>query len=91
MTVPEGRLIHISSAVVTCRHDALDRVRQAIGGIDLAEVMHAEAGKLVVVIEGATRRVIADCLARISLLEGVMAAALVYEQAEPADSLGKEA
>lgn len=85
----QQKLIHISSAVVRCLPAAVDRVRERIGELRAAEVVRAEGNKLVVIIEGASSGAVGDCLTRISAYEGVVSAALVYEQVEPAESVGE--
>lgn len=53
--------------------------------------MHGEQGKLIVILEGPTSGAIGELLTRINLMEGVISAAMVYEQIEPVESLGEEA
>ncbi len=82
--------VHISSVVVRAAADKMLEVQAAIGRIEGCEVFHAENGKIVVVIEGPSSGVVGDRLATMSLLDGVFAAGLVYEQVETAQSLGEE-
>ena len=76
----EGRRHHISSAVVATRPGALDGVLAALAGFDNVEVHGADKGKIVVVIEGPNTGVLGDTLMRISILDGVIAANMVFEQ-----------
>ena len=91
--MPERRhdVAHISSAVVRCRPADMMRLTAEIDAIDGAETVHGEQGKLIVILEGPTSGAIGDLLTRISLKEGVISAAMVYEQIEPVESLGEEA
>lgn len=90
--MPEGgAVVHISSAVVRCRPADMDRLRTGIGNIAGAEVAHGEGGRLIVILEGATSGAIGELLTRITLMDGVISAAMVYEQVEPAETLGEEA
>lgn len=91
MPEADGRFVHISSAVVRCLPARLAAVRAAIDAMDAAEVVHAEGNKLIVIIEGAGSGAVGACLTRIAAHEGVVSAAMVYEQVEPSESLGDEA
>lgn len=88
--VRHEKLIHISSAVVRCLPAAVDLVRDRIAMLQAAEVVHSEGNKFVVIIEGASSGAVGACLARISAFDGVVSAALVYEQVEPAESVGEQ-
>ncbi|WP_096788063.1 chaperone NapD [Rhodobacter sp. CZR27] len=83
-------MLHISSAVlrvVPGREDAVTREVEAMG----AEVALAGTGRLVVLMEAPSGGAIGDLLTRMTLIEGVHAACMVYEQAEPLRTLGEEA
>ncbi|HRO50355.1 MAG TPA: chaperone NapD [Hyphomicrobium sp.] len=86
-----GAFLHISSAVIRCLPAAVEAVRGSIEGLDMAEVVHVEGNKIIVVIEGTSSGMVGDCLTQISAVEGVLSAAMVYEQVEPAESAGEEA
>lgn len=74
---------HISSLVVHGRPEALPALAAAIAKIAGAEVPIADArGKMVVTLETRTEAEIADAVARISLLEGVFAATLVFHHVD---------
>jgi nitrate reductase NapD len=74
---------HISSLLVHGRPEAVPGLAAAIAGIAGAEVPIADpSGKLVVTIEGASEDAIADALARINLLDGVLAATLVFHHVD---------
>ena len=72
---------HISSAIVTTRPESLEAVTGRLGQLDGVEVHAAEAGKIVVTIEGPTAGYLGDVLLGISATDGVLAAHMVFEQA----------
>ena len=77
---------HVSSLVVHVRHEHLAQVRAALIGMPGIEI-HAEGGgKLVVTLETASEGDIAARLSEISVLDGVLSAALVFHHFEPAES-----
>ena len=77
---------HVSSLVVHVRHENLAQVRAALAGMPGIEI-HAEGGgKLVVTLETTSEGDIAARLSEISLLDGVLSAALVFHHFEPAES-----
>ncbi len=82
-------VVHISSAVVRALPARAASVIAAIGQLPDVEVFHAEAGKIVVVLEGATSGALAATLSEINLIEGVVSANLVYEHIEPLSALGE--
>lgn len=79
--------VHISSMVVHTRPEQMCAVKRDIGGVPGAEI-HGESacGKLVVVLESSTQAHITDTIEKISGLEHVLSAALVYHQIEPLES-----
>jgi nitrate reductase NapD len=85
-----SRMVHISSVVVRTTPARSAEVEAAIARLEGCEVFHAENGKIVVVIEGTSSGVVGERLATMSLMDGVHAAGLVYEQVEPAEMLGEE-
>jgi nitrate reductase NapD len=91
MPEPKSDVAHISSAVVRCRPADMMRLAAEIDAMDGAETVHGEQGKLIVILEGPTSGAIGELLTRINLMEGVISAAMVYEQIEPVESLGEEA
>lgn len=82
-------VVHISSAVVRALPARAADVIEAIGRLPGVEVFHAEGGKIVVVLEGATSGALAASLAEINLIQGVVSANLVYEHIERLSSLGE--
>jgi periplasmic nitrate reductase NapD len=76
------RQYHISSAIVAV---APSRVSDVLAGLQtLAGVgVHAvDAGRIVITIEGWSTGELGDCLTTISLMDGVLAANMVFEHAE---------
>ena len=77
-----ARELHISSLVVHARPEAVPAIRPAMAGLPGIEV-HAEAnGKLVVTLETESEQTIVEHLNTISLLDGVLAATLVFHHFE---------
>jgi periplasmic nitrate reductase NapD len=83
------QVVHISSVVVRAWPDRAAAVIEAIDRLPDSQVFHAENGKIVVVLEGATSGAVAARLTEIALIEGVVSANLVYEHIEPLSSLGE--
>ena len=70
---------HVTSLLVHARPTAMDSVRDAILLLPGAEVPIADpSGKMVVTMETASQAEVAEGLTRISLLDGVLSATLVY-------------
>ena len=80
--MPDARRHHISSAVVAAKPGCLDHVLAALDRFDNVEVHGADKGKIVIVIEGPSTGVLGDTLMRISTLDGVIAANMVFEHVE---------
>jgi nitrate reductase NapD len=76
--------LHISSLVVHGHPERLAVVRAALAAFEGVEIHAAdERGKLVVTIETESEADLAERFTAISLLDGVLAAALVYHHVEP--------
>ena len=79
--------LHISSLLVHGLPQCAAGIRDAIAGIQGAEIALADpGGKMVVTVEASSQSGVADALAEISRLDGVLSAVLVYhhvDQAEP--------
>ena len=81
--MPENRRYHhISSAVVSVLPTMADAVMVQLSAMRDVEVHGHQGGKIVVVIEGASTGVMGDHLTRIALLDGVIAANMVFEHIE---------
>jgi nitrate reductase NapD len=82
--------VHISSAVVSvlpaCQAD-IARVLSQMPGV---EVFHQAASKIVIVMEAPDSGVIGGRLAEIAVLNGVLSANMVFEQAASLTELGEE-
>jgi nitrate reductase NapD len=86
MSAPE---VHISSALVHVRPERTGEVARHIEALDGADLHFAEAGKIIVTLEAASSGAIADRLAAIGRLPGVLAATLVYHEVTTAGALGE--
>jgi len=73
-------VLHISSLVVHARPEAAEAVERAILALEGTEVSAREGGKLVVLLETADEDSIVDTTNRISLLDDVYSAGLVYHE-----------
>ena len=73
---------HISSAVIAVKPEHAESVRAVLAGLANVEVHGADRGKIVIVIEGPSTGVLGDTLMRISTLDGVIAANMVFEHVE---------
>jgi nitrate reductase NapD len=73
---------HISSAVVRAIPSKLPDVLAQIAAIEGVEVVAAENGRIVLVLEGESSGVLGERLTAINLLEGVLAASMVFEHSE---------
>ncbi|OAP48296.1 chaperone NapD [Sinorhizobium americanum] len=73
---------HISSAVVVTMPNMQERVVALLAEMPNVEVHAHQHGKIVVVIEGTSTGMLGEILSRISLLEGVVAANMVFEHVE---------
>ena len=73
---------HVSSLVVHVRPEKAHAVRDEMTGMAGVEVHADEGGKIVVTLETDTEADIVTRLNEISLLDGVMSAALVFHHCE---------
>ena len=79
-----NRECHISSLVVHSRPDQVPAIVERIGLIDGAEVHGGhETGKLIVTLETETENQVVERINAIQLLDGVLAATLVFHHFEP--------
>lgn len=77
----QGRY-HVSSAIVSAAHGRVDDVMAAITAMPGVEVHAHGNGRIVVTIEGYSTGELGDRLTRIGLMDGVLAANMVFEHAE---------
>jgi nitrate reductase NapD len=75
-------MLHIASAVVTALPASQDEVAAHIAALKGADVVVAERGRIIVVLEASQQDQIADALHRIALLQHVLSATLVFEHSE---------
>ncbi|AJD46164.1 nitrate reductase chaperone assembly protein NapD (plasmid) [Rhizobium gallicum bv. gallicum R602sp] len=73
---------HISSAVIATMPARTEGVLAALARMENVEIHAHAGGKIVVVIEGTSTGMLGECLSRISLLDGVIAANMVFEHVE---------
>jgi periplasmic nitrate reductase NapD len=83
--------VHISSALVHVRLERTAEVARAVARLEGADLHFADAGKIIVTLEAATSGAIADQLAVIGRLPGVLAATLVYHEVTTPEALGEPA
>lgn len=88
--MPEDRRYHhISSAVVSVLPTRGDDVAAQLSAMRDVEVYAHEGGKIVVVIEGTSTGAMGDYLTQIALLDGVIAANMVFEHIESEEGTGQ--
>ncbi|MBO9126986.1 MULTISPECIES: chaperone NapD [unclassified Rhizobium] len=73
---------HISSAVVATMPAFTASVGDALANMASVEVHGVENGKFIIVLEGSSTGELGTALTSISLLEGVIAANMVFEHVE---------
>ncbi|URK87793.1 chaperone NapD [Rhizobium sp. RCAM05350] len=73
---------HISSAVIATMPARTEGVLAEIARMENIEVHGHAGGKIVIVIEGTSTGMMGECLTRISLLDGVISANMVFEHVE---------
>ena len=77
-----GTPYHISSAVVATMPQSTESILQTLQGMENVEIHGHGGGKIVIVIEGRSTGQLGECLTRISLLDGVISANMVFEHVE---------
>jgi nitrate reductase NapD len=75
----EHRFHHISSAVVSAKPDAMERVMAEIAAMPETEIRAHGQGRIVIVMEGASAGELGARLAALAGIEGVIAANMVFE------------
>ena len=72
---------HISSLVVYCQAEQLDKVTEIINELKDAEVSLSDpSGKLVVLLESEHEREILNTIKQIETIDGVLSASMVFHQ-----------
>jgi nitrate reductase NapD len=84
----EEATIHISSAVVSVLPGRRDEVLRMLAALPDVEVHHADASKIVIVMEAADSGILGGRLAEIACWQGVLSANMVFEQVERLASTG---
>lgn len=79
---------HISSAVVIAFPHRCAEVAERLDALPDTEVHYVQDGKIVIVLEGASTGEVGSRLAAIGLMDGVLAANLVFEQIDIQDDPG---
>jgi nitrate reductase NapD len=89
--VPAQDELHIASLVVHCAPRRVEAVAAMVAGLADAQV-HATSpdGKLVVTLEAQTADEMADAVAGIQRIDGVLSAALVYQCADSLAAMNEE-
>ena len=83
--------LHIASLVVHSTPRRLDSVSEAIAALPGARVHASSAnGKLVVTLEAPSSEAMAQVVASIQHVDGVLSAALVYQCADRLDAMNAE-
>lgn len=77
--------LHVSSLMVHARPDRAAAVAAAIRALPGAEICAEGGGRLAVVLESANQQEVAACLNRISVMDGVLAAALAFHGVEESE------
>jgi nitrate reductase NapD len=73
---------HISSAVVLALPERRAEVSQRLAAMRGVEVHAGEGSRIVITIEGPTSGMLGETLTTISVMEGVLAANMVFEHSE---------
>lgn len=73
---------HISSAVVLARPERREEVSERLAAMRGVEVHAGDGSRIVITIEGPNSGMLGETLTTIALMEGVLAANMVFEHAE---------
>jgi nitrate reductase NapD len=82
LTAGAGDRHHISSAVVLALPDRREDVSERLAAMRGVEVHASEGSRVVITIEGPTSGMLGETLTTISVMDGVLAANMVFEHAE---------
>ncbi|MEP9390206.1 chaperone NapD [Mesorhizobium sp. KR9-304] len=85
LTVASPPRHHISSAVVIALPARREEIVGLLAGLRGVEIHAAEGSRIVLTIEGPTSGVLGETLAMISVMDGVLAANMVFEHVEEAE------
>ena len=81
--------IHISSAIVSVLPDRREEILARLSALPGVEIHHAEAFKIVLVLESSDAGAIGSRLAEIATWSGVLSANMVFEQAAQLSDSGE--
>lgn len=81
MAEPE-RILHISSAVLMVQPARADALAAHVATLPGVDVHACQGGKIVITIEGPTTGMLGNTLTQMSLLDGVLAANMVFEHVD---------
>jgi nitrate reductase NapD len=76
---------HISSAVVVALPARRDEIAGHLAAMPGVEVHAGDGSRIVITIEGPTTGTLGEALTRISMLDGVISANMVFEHVEQED------
>lgn len=82
LTAGSSERNHISSAVVLALPDRREEVSERLASMRGVEVHAGEGSRIVITIEGPTSGMLGETLTAISVMDGVLAANMVFEHAE---------
>ncbi|TYR35682.1 glutamate synthase [Mesorhizobium microcysteis] len=82
LTAGSGDQHHISSAVVLALPERRKDVSERLATMPGVEVHAGEGSRIVITIEGPTSGMLGQTLTAISVMDGVLAANMVFEHAE---------
>jgi nitrate reductase NapD len=80
--IADGDPVHISSAVVLAKPQDVDAVMGRLSREAGVEVHGRNGPRIVVVMEASTAGQLGEMLNRMTLMDGVVSAAMVYEQSD---------
>ncbi len=80
--------IHISSLLVSVNPARIEKIKNELGAIPIAEIAHCDPkGKIIVTLETDDEFSIVQALTDIQILDGVVSAALVFHQIDEAAAI----
>jgi nitrate reductase NapD len=77
-----GNRHHISSAVVVALPEQREEISERLASMRGVEVHAGEGSRIVITIEGPNSGMLGETLTTISVMDGVLAANMVFEHAE---------
>ncbi len=86
MTGATGSRRHISSAVIVAFPDRREEVSRRLSEFEGVEVHAGEGSRIVLTIEGPSSGMLGETLIRISAMEGVISANMVFEHIDDSEA-----